>query len=62
MTADAEDRSYVEATGRALGASLAGMMAGMVDGGMTREEALEIVKDYAWALASRPTETEGDDE
>jgi hypothetical protein len=54
-----EDRSYAEAATTALGKSIAGIFTGLIEGGMTREEALEVVRDYAYGLA---TNGDGEDE
>jgi hypothetical protein len=55
VKSDADDKSYAEAGPRALGRMFAEMLSGMIEGGMTREEALEILKEYAASLAATVT-------
>ena len=55
-----QDQSYADASPRALGRSFGAMLVGMVDAGMSRVEALEILKLYVWALASRPEPDEAE--
>lgn len=48
------DKTYAQASAHSMGGVVAEMFAGMVANGMTRAEALEVVKIYVAALASRP--------
>jgi hypothetical protein len=48
---DGNDKTYNEATAITLGRTFAGIMQGMIDGGMTREEAIVILLACAAALA-----------
>jgi predicted DNA-binding protein with PD1-like motif len=46
-----DDKAYHDAAHLTIGNALAAMFAGLVGGGMTREEALEVVVAYAASLA-----------
>jgi len=61
VTESADDKAYPAAAAKALGRMWGEMFVGMVEAGMTREEAMEVTVEYAAAMAPRPvTPTEGD--
>lgn len=62
MPPDPNDKSYAEATPEAIGRMFGGMFKGMLESGMDRIEALQVVIQYAVALALRPTEPKADDD
>ncbi len=41
-----DDKRYIDAAGRVLGKMYAEVFLGMVEGGMTREEALDLMRSY----------------
>jgi hypothetical protein len=45
------DQTYIGASGVAFGRAVATIFLGMVEGGMTRQEALEAIKAYLMAMA-----------
>ena len=54
------DRSYTDATSTALGRAIGQMFQGLIETGMTRDEALEVVKTYVYGLAIKDTENDAD--
>ena len=47
------DKAYTEASMKAMGRAFAEIFLGLIEGGMTREEALEVICAYVEALAGR---------
>ena len=46
-----DDKRYTDASGLAVGATLAGMYKGLIDGGVPRSDALAIVLSYVAGMA-----------
>ncbi len=55
---DRTDHTYADASFAKIGGACASMFLGLVDGGMKRNEAVEVVKAYIQALALRPATPE----
>lgn len=54
----AQDQSYIQAAARTLGDSWAVIFRAMVEGGMERGEALEVLREYVYGLAIKPNDEE----
>ena len=51
MSEPADDKAYPAAAAKALGRMYGEMFVGMIEAGMSREEALEVAVEYAAAMA-----------
>jgi hypothetical protein len=50
------DDTYTTASLRALGRNIAEMFLGLIEGGMSRREALAVISEYVRALATQKPE------
>jgi hypothetical protein len=45
------DKTYMDASSLTLGKAIGAIFTGLIEGGLTREEALEVIKTYVYGLA-----------
>jgi hypothetical protein len=57
---ETDDKAYSIEAPRSLGRFVGDMFAGMVEAGMSRKEALEVVNSYLWATINKPRQEEED--